>query len=63
MPLSLLMYARRRWWARRASDADERVRGQAMFALGELASNCQPEMSSHAAQARPLAPQCPMLSA
>jgi hypothetical protein len=33
-----------------AGDSDERVRGQAMFALGELASHCQPDMSAHAAQ-------------
>ena len=29
------------------------MRGQAMFALGELAGNCQPEMSAHAREALP----------
>jgi hypothetical protein len=36
-----------------ARDSDANVRGQAMFALGELAGNCQPEMSAHAREALP----------
>lgn len=36
-----------------ARDSDAKVRGQAMFALGELAGNCQPEMSAHAREALP----------
>ena len=34
-------------------DPDKKVRGQAMFALGELAAHCQPEMSKHASEALP----------
>ncbi len=34
-------------------DPDKKVRGQAMFALGELAAHCQPEMSKHAGEALP----------
>ena len=34
-------------------DLDKKVRGQAMFALGELAAHCQPEMSKHAGEALP----------
>ncbi len=34
-------------------DSDRQVRGQAMFALGELAAYCQPEMSKHANEALP----------
>ncbi|BDA47413.1 Importin-4 [Coccomyxa sp. Obi] len=36
-----------------ARDSEAKVRGQAMFALGELAGNCQPEMSAHAREALP----------
>lgn len=36
-----------------AKDSSPEVRGQAMFALGELAGNCQPEMSAHAREALP----------
>ncbi|KAK9905642.1 hypothetical protein WJX75_003705 [Coccomyxa subellipsoidea] len=36
-----------------ARDGEAKVRGQAMFALGELAGNCQPEMSAHAREALP----------
>ena len=36
-----------------AGDADARVRGQAMFALGELASHCQPDMGAHVGGALP----------
>lgn len=34
-------------------DPDRKVRGQAMFALGELAAHCQPEMAKHASEALP----------